>query len=534
METKTPTSDISLKYLNNFQEEDLTIPQKQKFIKNYSQIKISQILKIPGNEGKYQYFIYSLFSFIYIALGIVCNIIPYSYYTPKFICKNSENFEFECSHKIACDLKNFRIEKQRESLITEFDLYCGEDFRFINKSQLVIFIGSAVISLFVVLFSGFLGKRKSFFFILFLFIFGLGNGILFDDFYGIVFGIVIVKSGVLAFHSIANLYVNEICSDFLRSKYMFFDFISAIASIFINFVLIYIEGYKNFFILCFLIMIFFTAFFYRIIESPFYTYFTNDVKNFYLNLSQISQFNEKDKTTTHLQLSQKLFLPTILTQKIQTVEYIKITQKQKNHYKSILKILFNLFSPKNLQKLFLSFFFIINLYINNCISRTMPQKLGYDNIYLMNTLFSICDLIGFIIILPISHVVKRRKLNIYSNLIFICIFFFLLLNEKIHQKNSESYVFSATFLSCFLMVVNRMTSSLAFNYIGELFDTSVRGVALGVIITLGRVSEAFAGFFYELSVFYDIHPLIITCLPAFFALPACYFLPETVGKGLSN
>ena len=533
MDMTTQNSDISLKYRDKNTEEELSLDQKQDFIENYHKIQISEILKISGNEGKYQYFIFSLFSFVYLALGITSNIIPYSYYTPKFFCKDEHNNEFECSHKMACDLNNFRIEKKRESLITQFNLYCGNDFNYVNTSQLYIFIGSAVISLFVALISDRIGRKKSFFIILFLFIGGFLSSILFDRFFFIVLGIVVVKSGILAFHTIANLYINEICSNFLRSKFLFFDLISSLGSICVNFLLVFIEGYKNFFLLCFLIMIFFTAFFYRIIESPYFIFFTKDVKNFYLNLNRISYFNEKCPTSTTIQLNKELSLNKILSQKMETVEYIKITNPKKKNLKKITQNFFLIFQKEHLKNLFFSFFFIINLYINNCVSITMPQKLGYHNIYLMNTLFSICDLIGFIIILPISHVIKRRKLNIYSTLSVIIFIFLLLLNEYFNKNNSY-YVFFATLISCFLKIVNRFGFSLAFNYIGELFPTKIRGLAMGLIITLGRCSESFGGYFYQLSVFYDIHPLILTGLPAFLALPASYYLPETVDKNLIN
>ena len=75
-----------------------------------------------------------------------------------------------------------------------------------------------------------------------------------------------------------------------------------------------------------------------------------------------------------------------------------------------------------------------------------PQKLGIDNINLVNVLLNISDIVGYIFVLPMSHTVKRKSLNFYTQSTIIIIGFFLLMNDE--TRGSKYYPIRAVFLSC--------------------------------------------------------------------------------------
>ena len=66
----------------------------------------------------------------------------------------------------------------------------------------------------------------------------------------------------------------------------------------------------------------------------------------------------------------------------------------------------------------------------------------------MRTLLSIASLLDYLIIIPISHSIKRRYLNIGCNIIYLIISILLLINEFINKNQNNSYKVFVTFFSC--------------------------------------------------------------------------------------
>lgn len=82
---------------------------------------------MAGNEGNYQKFVFILFTFLFLIIGLLNPIISYAYYVPKFYCLDSKGNEYECSNIQACENGNVRVHHERDSIVTDYSLYCGSD-----------------------------------------------------------------------------------------------------------------------------------------------------------------------------------------------------------------------------------------------------------------------------------------------------------------------------------------------------------------------------------------------------------------------
>lgn len=527
MENNQPNPKIILKLKNSETPETLTPIQTAKFTENYKKIKVSKILETVGNQNKYQYFIFYSFCFIFLTMGFFGNLLAYTYYVPDFYCQNAKGENFKCSQKEACLSKNFFVKKTRESVITEFELYCNENMIFVASSQSFIFIFSAVLTFLVAVISDKIGRKMTFYIMMVFFFVGSILSIFSEKFVFLSLGLAFTWTATDIFYTMSSTYFNEICSNYLRSKVIVFYFISAAGGIAMNGILFFITSYRSFYIFCFLNTIIFSLVFTQIIESPYFGFSSGDILKFYKILEKISTFNENPKTS---QIKSEIGFQSLTNSEISEIQ----TLKYENNLNFFHQILHNLqFLFKNYStKLILSIFFLCNIYINSCMTQIMPQKLGINNIYIMSTLFAISDLIGFLIMIPISHTIKRRKLNITCNIIILTSAFLLYLNE--FNKGSKRYVFVSTFLSCVLKICTSAAYSLAFNYLNELFPTNIRGLSTGIIVCCARLSNCTATSFDYLSGVLNIHPLILTAVTTLFSLPASYALPETLNKNMKN
>lgn len=529
MENNQSNKKIYLKLKTSSTQIPLKKEQVTNFTENYKKISVSKILKTVGNENKYQYYIFYSFCFIFLTMGFFGNLLTYTYYIPDFYCVNTKGENYKCSQKEACLTKNFIVKSARESVITEYELYCNEDTLYVATSQSFIFIFAAILTFFVAVISDKIGRKNTFYIMLVFFFIGSMLSIFSESFLVLSLGLAFTWTAIDIFYTMSSTYFNEISSNYLRSKVIVFYFISAAGGITMNGILMFITSYRYFYIFCFINSLIFSLAFTQIIETPFFGYASGDILKFFNILKQISIFNQNEKKVVD-EIQKQIGFEEITTANINQIEVLKF-ESGLNFFQEIYHNLRYLFTNYS-TKLILSIFFLCNIYINSCITQIMPQKLGINNIYIMSTLFAISDLIGFLIMIPISHTIRRRKLNITCNLIILTSAFLLYINE--FNRESTRYTVVTTVLSCIFKICTSAAYSLAFNYLNELFPTNIRGLSTGIIVCCARLSNCTASSFDYFSGLLGIHPLILTAVTTILALPASYALPETLNKNLKN
>lgn len=93
------------------------------------------------------------------------------------------------------------------------------------------------------------------------------------------------------FYSITVVYVNEISSNYYRSKVSYFFMLNAFSSIFINFVMIYVTNYRHFYVIVLILTSILTPYCLKIIETPYYYFANGNLLSFIKSLKKISFVN---------------------------------------------------------------------------------------------------------------------------------------------------------------------------------------------------------------------------------------------------
>lgn len=93
------------------------------------------------------------------------------------------------------------------------------------------------------------------------------------------------------FYSITVVYVNEISSNYYRSKVSYFFMLNAFSSIFINFIMVYVTNYRHFYLIILILASILTPFCLKIIETPFFYYANGNLLKFIESLKKIGSVN---------------------------------------------------------------------------------------------------------------------------------------------------------------------------------------------------------------------------------------------------
>ena len=115
----------------------------------------------------------------------------------------------------------------------------------------------------------------------------------------------------------------------------------------------------------------------------------------------------------------------------------------------------------------------------------------------MVTVLSISDLLGYVVILPFTHIVRRKVLFYGGYFIILALGFLLFINDQDKQGKYFSHI--AVTLSALIKLVNGAQFSLMLNYIAELFPSSIRGLASGLIVCIARLSNCLAPLIENIS-----------------------------------
>lgn len=150
----------------------------------------------------------------------------------------------------------------------------------------------------------------------------------------------------------------------------------------------------------------------------------------------------------------------------------------------------------------------------------------------MVTVIALGDLIGNIIIIPFSHTIRRKVLFYGGYIIILALGIILVVND--YNKDGKYFSHIAVTLSFLIKIVNAAQFSLMFNYVAEIFPSSIRGLASGLIVCISRMSNCLAPVIENISDKTGIHPLAISAIPAIWGLLATCILPETFAQNLKN
>ena len=523
--------EIQVKYRGGQPQVIQPSAQTDEFIANASSLSMSNALKIVGDSGLYQHYIINFLCFGFFSKGLIGILLSYVYYIPKFYCLTNGSEYTACTQQDVCSGKYvFMVGSERQSIVTDFGAYCGEKRLYILKSQALIFTLAAVITFMVSIFSDRVGRKIVYYIMFFTFMLGFSLAIISQQLGYISAGMVLVWTAIDIYYSNSVLYLNEISGNYLRARIAKFFIFSAAGAILINFVLIYITNYKSFLMICLACISTFSIFLSKIIESPFILFTNGKIKSCYDSLFAISVFNRTDKQSTQ-KLKEYFKIETVIEKPLEEVEEISILNNTSS-FNNVMETLNLLFQDIYLFRLIGGCILGINIYVNESVTLLIPQRLGIDDIYLMNILIHTADLLGLLLLFPVSHLISKKRIYIGVCFGILSVAFLLYVNE--FNKANNTYQLVATTASCLMKFIQAIGYSVVINYIAELFPTKIRGLATGIIICISRMSHSLAPSIDHIAFRMDTHPLILTSIPALFAVPVALFMPETHNKDLIN
>lgn len=296
---------------------------------------------------------------------------------------------------------------------------------------------------------------------------------------------------------------------------------------------IWITDYKTNFLIQMIAVVVLGIGFFFLCESPFYLYKQMDIKRLYDSLMYIGHWNYKDKEKRK-EIEGRLKNKLLVDSQDSFIEKANDLQIVPRVRKSSITELQDSFNWKMIKRLIFFSGVLGNIYIGNGLTLIIPAKLGLDNIYLNGALLGLAETLGYLIVYPIAHKLKRRKLILFYILSsFVSTTLFLVIefagwNVNFYGKLAE------TIISVTIKLILSMNYALVFTYGAELFPTKIRGMANGIAIFVGRSMNGVSSPLDALAVSWGVHPLVMISLGSIVALPCTLFLPETLHQQMQD
>lgn len=133
--------------------------------------------------------------------------------------------------------------KKRESVITLFEIYCGDKVLTLTRYQSLIFIMDSTVSYIVIVLTDVWGRKFGFQVMAVMYVFAPLLGSFTLNFEVVCLSIVFFFIGQDILYQLTYIYYNEIASNNLRSKISIIGTYYSFGNIFINYILIFIPDY---------------------------------------------------------------------------------------------------------------------------------------------------------------------------------------------------------------------------------------------------------------------------------------------------
>ena len=155
------------------------------------------------------------------------------------------------------------------------------------------------------------------------------------------------------------------------------------------------------------------------------------------------------------------------------------------------------------------------------------QDLGLDSINLNGTLLGLTQTIGYIIIFPVVHKLKRKlSINVLNILTLVCsvILFLLSKTDKSWEVKMAQSLISNFGISIFSSQAYLFFIALT----SESYPTEIRGAANALIFYISKLIGSTFPYFKNLSIEGGLHVMVCSTLPTLIAIPLMFLVKETL------
>ena len=474
------TLNIDHKTLEALDEEtNFLLRRKQSIIQNYLSIQTSDLLKTVGDNGAYQKMVLIFFSLLGVIACFIAYELPFIFFPANFYCSDSSGNFTSCSETQACSNEfGFRVEHPKISLVSEFEIYCGNKGMETHSKSFIFFFAGIIVMVFSFL-CDVIGRTAIFYISWVICLAGCLLSYVASDLKSIVVGMGLSLAGIDLFYSILFIYSNEVIGSSLRSiaTGIVFAFYGLGGMIFVL-VNVFIYNYK----VNFLLELVFTGIigcgFFLLCETPFFLYKKMKLKKLYNSLEYILKWNHdgEEREDKKRKLQEQLMLDDSDGGVIEHARYVRIETCKKSKGSAKESIFKLVFTWKWMSTLIFYTIVLANIYLGYGLSLLIPGKLGIDNIYINGILMGGSEMLGYILSCFNAHRIKRKTLNILYVVNTFVISGLLLSIQFFDLRVTFWGKVCETGLSVVLKLFIAVNFSLIFTYGAELFPTKIRGV----------------------------------------------------------
>jgi hypothetical protein len=133
----------------------------QQYEAHYSNLKTRNVLKIVGQDQKYQRHLIQIMSFILFGQGLIFAFFNVFLDSPEFLCPGPNDIFQKCPREVACSVK-YEIEHPNIHLLSLFKQECTENF-YEHHIWVFALAVSGIFSFFFILLADKFGRKNCFF-----------------------------------------------------------------------------------------------------------------------------------------------------------------------------------------------------------------------------------------------------------------------------------------------------------------------------------------------------------------------------------
>ena len=496
----------------------------------------ADLLKVIGNNKTYQRYLLLYYVIAQFFMMIIYTSIPFIFYAPNFVCINPDGTTYECSESEACTLENFKIESERVSVITKFELYCDRHY-LQTVAKNIIFLVAAGGCFAMSIISDFIGRKPLFLIFSLLLIFGCLLGLQ-NNLAMVVIGTTMAILAQDIYFTFTYLYTNETVGADYRSRFLpTMQFFGSTGAIFSSIVSLWTNSYWHIFLFNLVVNGSLLIVFFYLVETPFILNKSRNKQKLFNALCYINEINNKDdpkeiennKQTISGMIWDKNDVKALTINTTSTTQSKDDTKiPKKNHFMKEICSFHNILILIRVCFLFLNLFIILGLPL------TAAQWIGNGNVQLNSTLFSLAQMLGFIYSFTHAHDIRRKRLMITFSFLTIVIPFLLILVNRLTVLGDNIKIWSDLALSVLLVGIAGITHSLISTYSSELFPTAIRGLGMGAGLYVGRSSFVISNYLTDLGRKYSVNPISFCFVQGTIALICACTLEETLNKKVKN
>lgn len=263
-------------------------------------------------------------------------------------------------------------------------------------------------------------------------------------------------------------------------------------------------------------------------ETPAWLYEKGRVSDLHENLSQLARINKVTTEEGEESVEKKIGLEEY---NFKNEKYnLESGESSTKEIKSAFLNLGIMFHEKYRMQTVAFFAISLTMYYIFFGVEIAVSQLGIETIQLNQLLSAATNILGCMLAIPLVARTPRKTANYYCLTLF-SIFGILL---AFFSEEMQASKWSRTLQSIICTV--GINSLVSFQFIvlpihvTETYPTEIRTMALGIILTFGKLGSAFSSFLIEYSRSLGLNPVTLCCLPALLAIPLVPYLKETYNK----